>query len=36
MMNEIINSRITAEEVEKAIKHLKNNKASAEDEIINE
>ena len=35
-MNEIINSRITAEEVEKAIKHLKNNKASAEDEIINE
>ena len=35
-MNEIINSIITAEEVEKAIKHLKNNKASVEDEIINE
>ena len=35
-MNEIINGPITADEIEKAIKRLKNNKASSEDEIINE
>ena len=35
-VNEIVNGPITVDEIEKAIKRLKNNKASSEDEIINE
>ena len=35
-VNEIINGPITVDEIEKAIKRLKNNKASSDDNIINE
>ena len=35
-VNEIINGHITIDEIEKAIKRLKNNKASSDDDIINE
>ena len=35
-VNEIINGPITIDEIEKAIKRLKNNKASSDDDIINE
>ena len=34
--NELINSRIERDEIEKAIKKLKNNKAGGEDAVINE
>ena len=35
-VNAFINSRIGKDEIEKAIKHLKNNKAAGDDAIINE
>ena len=34
-VNEIINGPITIDEIEKAIKRLKNNKAASDDDIIN-
>ena len=34
--NDALNNPITKDEIEKAIKNLKNNKASGEDLIINE